>query len=398
MAKRQGRLQSLFVFGIMLTVIQQMPVIRDVAYSEIRLVLYVIFGLIALLSLRRSFSTSLPTLVKVFLGIIIILTAEMLLFQLLHWRSTLSSITELLIPFGILIGAYYLDFDRFSVERIMMAYSTLAVLMGVLLVLYYGGGFILREQYIGGTSKNQTGPILAIASVILFDKLFNYDRNKTRVSIRLIYIVGPLIGGVAALVVLRNRAGLVAVLVVFTLITLNKLRKSFTLLVLIVMLIISILLLVLFLAGYLDPIVGIVYDAFTMNYDITDLDSLSAGRIRTYIEALKFVSLYPFFGELSSAEAFFGTPHNYVLNKWVSFGIVGSLPFIVLYGYLISFALRMLFYKQRDDFEDTALWLLLLGLIISMFEYTYPYGPGVSQVMVWFMLGRFIRNKKGADR
>lgn len=105
-----------------------------------------------------------------------------------------------------------------------------------------------------------------------------------------------------------------------------------------------------------------------------------------FFEALKFVSLYPFFGEFSCGEAFFRTPHNYVLNKWVSFGIVGSLPFIVLYGYLIALALRMLFYKQRRAFEDTVLWLLLLGLIISMFEYTYPYGPGASQIMVWFYL------------
>lgn len=139
MAKRQGRLQALFVFGIMLTVIQQMPVIRDVAYSDIRVVLYVIFGLITLLSLRRSFSTSLPTLVKVFLGTVVVLTAEVLLFQLLHWRSTLSSIAELLIPFGILIGAYNSASDRHSIETVLMIYSALAVIMGVSLVLYYGG-------------------------------------------------------------------------------------------------------------------------------------------------------------------------------------------------------------------------------------------------------------------
>lgn len=88
-------------------------------------------------------------------------------------------------------------------------------------------------------------------------------------------------GGISTLVILRNRAGLLVVLLVFTMITLSKLRKSFTILVLIMMLIISILMLVLFLAGYLDPIAGIVNDAFTMNYDITDLNSLCAGRIRT---------------------------------------------------------------------------------------------------------------------
>jgi len=59
----------------------------------------------------------------------------------------------------------------------------------------------------------------------------------------------------------------------------------------------------------------------------------------------------------------------------------------------------MLFSKQRDAVEGIALWLLMLGLIISMFEYTYPYGPGVSQIMVWFMLGTILsKNRKEGQK
>lgn len=389
-AKRQRKLRVLFVFGIVLTAIQQMPLIRDLAYNEIRQLLYIVFGLVAYLSLRRSLSTSLPRFIKLFLIVILLSTAEMLLFQLLGWRSSLSRITELLVPFGILVSSYSLDFDQDSIDKLLMVYSSLAVLMGVLLVLYYGGGFFLREQYIAGTSKNQTGPILGIASVILFDRLVRNRISRSYKRLEVFVTILLLIGAISALVVLRNRAGLFGVLLVFALIILSKLRRSFTLLLLIILLIVVILLSILFLAGYLDPFLGIINDAFTMNYDITDLNSLSAGRISTYLEALRFVSQYPFFGELVSGEVFFGTAHNYVLNKWVSLGVVGSLPFVVLYAYLFAIAFRMLFNKRRNDSAQTALWILLLGLTISMFEYTYPYGPGVSQVMVWFCLGAFL--------
>jgi hypothetical protein len=31
-------------------------------------------------------------------------------------------------------------------------------------------------------------------------------------------------------------------------------------------------------------------------------------------------------------------------------------------------------------------------LITSLFEYSHPFGPGVTQIMVWFLLGQYLRH------
>lgn len=382
-----GKYKTLLIFGIMLTVIQQMPIIRDRFYGEIRLVLYVIFALVSVKSLATLSLMKLPRFIKLFIGTLVLLALEFLVFQLLNWRSSIFELTELLIPFGILISAYFLDFEKKEIDSLTHMYAVLAVLMGVGLVLFYGGGFVLREQYIAGTSKNQTGPILGIASVIIFDRILTMDRNSHTV-LKFAWLSLLLLGAMASLIVLRNRAGLVAVMLVFLIMVISRSRRRLTLASLIIATVVILFLFALIYLGFFNPLVDTIVKAFTLNYVVGDLQSLSAGRWNTYSRGLEYVQLHPFFGELSVSERFFGTPHTYILNKWVRYGLIGSLPFVVFYVYLFVFALRQLFSRSaKRGTQRLAIWLLLLGLIVSLFEYTYPYGPGVSQLMVWFMLG-----------
>lgn len=393
-----SKYKTLLIAGIILTVIQQMPIIRDRFYGEIRLALYLLFALVSVKALASLALQELPRLMKLFMGVIVLLALELLVFQLLNWRSSIFELTELLIPFGIMISAYSLDFEKKETDSLTLVYAVLAVLMGVSLVLFYGGGFVLREQYIAGTSKNQTGPILGIALVIVFDRILRIDRNP-RAILRFAWFFLLLLGAIASMIVLRNRAGLVAVCFVLFFMLISRSRRRLTLAALIIATVVILFIFVLIYLGFLDPLVGILERAFTLNYDVGDLDSLSAGRWNTYIRGIKYVQFHPFFGELSVSERFFGTPHNYILNKWVRYGVIGSLPFVIFYVYLFVFALRRILSRSANKgTRSLAIWLLLLGLIVSLFEYTYPYGPGVSQLMVWFMLGWDCSQKSSKTR
>lgn len=383
-----SKYKTLLIAGIILTVIQQMPIIRDRFYGEIRLALYVIFALVSVKALANLALQKLPRLVKLFVGVIVLLALELLVFQLLNWRSSIFELTELLIPFGIMISAYSLDFEKKEIDSLTLVYAVLAVLMGISLVLFYGGGFVLREQYIAGASKNQTGPILGIASVIVFDRILRIDLNRPHAILKFAWFFLLLLCAIASMIVLRNRAGLVAVMFVLLIMFISRSRRRLTLAALIFATVVILFIFVLIYLGFLDPLVGILERAFTLNYDVGDLDSLSAGRWNTYIRGIEYVQLHPFFGELSVSERFFGTPHTYILNKWVRYGLIGSLPFVVFYIYLFVFTLRRLFSRSASKgTRSLAIWLLLLGLIVSLFEYTYPFGPGVSQLMIWFLLG-----------
>jgi len=134
--------------------------------------------------------------------------------------------------------------------------------------------------------------------------------------------------------------------------------------------------------------------AFTLNFDLHDLNSLSADRINTYKLAVEYIRMYPAFGELTAGESLYGIAHNYILNKWVKYGLIGSLPFVLFYIYLVLVIMKNAFFEGVNlEGKKTAHWLLIYGFIISVFEYTFPFGPGTSQVMTWFMLGNYLSNR-----
>lgn len=386
-----SKYKLMMVFGVLLTVVQQYPIVRDRLYGEIRLVLYLVFALLSVLGIKKLTAMKIPTFVRLYIGVIVISAIELLLFQLLRWRATIDDITEILIPLGILISSYTISFDDVELDLVLDVYSIIATVMGLLIVLYYGGGFVIQEMYLTGTSKNQTGPILGIACIIAFSRIlsFYYTRNRKKRRVIIPAIVFTI--SLSSMFVLRNRSGLLGLLLIILLMLLTG-KKKIVLGRLVLVVTIILLLIILQLAyGILNPLLDVIYEAFVLNYDINDLNSLSAGRVNVYGRGFEFITKYPIFGELNSVEELFGRAHNYILNKWIEYGIIGSLPMIILYISLFAFDARLLLGRIRTSKSVLTGWLLLFGLIISTFEHTYPYGPGVSQIVVWFMIGQTLR-------
>ena len=173
-----------------------------------------------------------------------------------------------------------------------------------------------------------------------------------------------------------------------------KLRNRIMLKRLVVIQFILLLLIALFFFGVLEKLLEPIWKSFTFSsLDIYDINSLTSGRFEVYKESFRFLAIHPFFGESMSCNRWFAIPHNYLIDKWVKFGIIGSLPLTIFYAYLWVFFFRRLKTPSSYSFSELSLWLLLLSLIISIFEYSSPYGPGVTHIMVWFMLGQYISNR-----
>lgn len=160
----------------------------------------------------------------------------------------------------------------------------------------------------------------------------------------------------AVLLVIRNRSGILGFLILSTLMIINKTTEKIYLRNLIIVTTLFLLIFVIIISGLFVSSLEPLAKAFISNYDISDLDSLSAGRISVYREALLFLLDYPIFGKLSTNQAISGVPHNYVLNKWVEYGLIGSMPFVMLYMYIWSFAIRKLFNQKKSK----AITLILL--------------------------------------
>ena len=67
------------------------------------------------------------------------------------------------------------------------------------------------------------------------------------------------------------------------------------------------------------------------------------------------------------------------------FGLIGFIPYLILYLNLIILTFKGLF--NKDGFDKAPFILLLFSLIVSNLEYTFPFGPGTNQLMLWVFIG-----------
>jgi len=310
-------------------------------------------------------------------------------------------IVELLVPFGILVTSLYIPFNKRQLIFFVFFYSLFVSILGISLVLYYGGTWAISSQYLL-KGKNLVGPILAV-STLTMSLILIKERKVLPLFVRIIGFIS--IGSLfASLVVLRNRSGLLALLAVISLLLFKTLftRKRIETILVIFLAIIGIYVLAISgnLVGIIQPALQPVLDAFTLNYQIGDLESLSAGRWSVYMDSITHLANNPFFGDVFSLDRFSRIPHNYVLHKWVKYGIVGSLPMALFYLYLWLFAIKKTLWtsNRESSFISMVPYIFLIPLITSMLEYTHPYGPGVSQIMVWFLLGQYLRNGQNEKR
>ncbi|MCM3602197.1 O-antigen ligase family protein [Robertmurraya korlensis] len=389
LSRNEQTKRILMVLLASLTIIQQMPVLREMFYSEIRVVLYITFGFFSFISLF-SINRFLNLRVVQFF-IITILYSFLLFLALIISRNINMIMFEYIIPFGILLCSLNTKFNSRQLSKFLIWYIILAAILGVTSIFYYNGGYQISARYMI-PSKNQIGPIFGISSIIMGIWILNKRILDFKYSYLLLKI-GLFVVLLSTILVVRNRASIVAIVITLLLFLISeyKIKRTLKNLIIFQSFLIGMILLITF--GAFDSIIEAFWKSMTLNYDISNINSLSAQRTEVYKQAYSFALNNPILGEIGGTEFTYYTPHNFILNKWVEYGIFGSLPFIFLYLYLWYFTLKSIFsFKERVRFS-LPLWVILVSLIVSLFEYTYPFGPGVSQLMVWFLLGQYFKSE-----
>lgn len=373
----------------LITVIQQLPPLAGY-YQLLRSFLYVGFAslvVVSLLSTRRG-SGERPLLSH--LGWMVAWVATVTAVSaLLSERAGADQLTLILVPLGILLVSSRVTLSAARMTRLLASYVGLVLIMATWTILVYSPSWSISGVY-AVPHKNQVGPMIGIAAVIVLFALAS-RRDRPSEHTGAVYLWGglALLALLVTMMLVRNRAGLLAVFIVSLVILRNRFHGLGAARSILSLFATGWVLLVLLTAGYLAPIGGFIFDSFTANYDITDVGSLSAGRTEGFQEGWHYFLQSPILGELVANEPFVGTPHNYALNVLVRLGLVGALPLIAFHMYLWAIALRGAASRTRmPGIAELASYLLLFSLIVAQFEYTYPFGPGVSQVMIWLILGQ----------
>lgn len=359
---------------IVIIFLMYLPQIQDNVYSFFRVALFVIFVVAFLLA--TDFSKTIKN--KVIIRFILAIIYSLLLVVVgMFLNGGQGPYYELTIAFlAIVIGSALSDIQ---IKKIINVFIFLVAILGLISTYYYFGGFIIHQQYLA-EGKNQLGVLYGSASTLSLFCFLNKEKRKHR----FIYL------GLFALLVMitlanRNRTIILGLIVVSSITIILNFKKIFTTKRASILLIVTIpILAITLMLGAFDNLFDFIQESIFLNFDSTDLNSISAGRLDGYSEALEYIIKYPVFGIEFRNINTIHTPHNYFINKIMLYGIIGSFPFILLTLYITYFSLK----RFSGNYNKRPIYLLFtLIIIVSMFEYSYPYGPGTNQIILWIIIG-----------
>lgn len=384
-------LNSIIIFLFIITILQQFPIIRELAYNQIRYLLYLSFGILGLHSFLKSKKFYNVSLFKWYLLLLAYFLYIDIVSRVFGRNSTM--IENLIIPFGILVISINNKFSISALRILLISYSAASTLLGLFSVFYYGSGFTVLQAYLI-PSKNQIGPIIGIGLII---QIFLVSQKFTRklFDIFSILLIVSIILNMASLLAIRNRSGILGIVVVTSILVVRYSFKQKSLKGLVSFILLVIITVVFSQSAYFNKFENYAFEAVVGGYDATDINSVSAGRIDGYIDAIHYIRRHLLLGEFGAREYLGFRPHNYILYYLVRYGLL-SLPLLLFYFFLWKIALSKIF-TDSHGFQLHQM-VLLFSLIVSNFEYSYPYGPGVSQIMLWFLLGQSVQAYKNENR
>jgi hypothetical protein len=310
--------------------------------------------------------------------ILYIFLLETILFLGLGYNTDFNDILQLSIPFAAILIGYNINISREKYLNVIIIYCFAATILSVYSVIYYIGSFTVLDEYMD-LNKNSLGAILASAASVMLCTILLKETGKNR-KIRLaVYFIIICAG----LLVIRARAAFISLffccLVLLYMFLKNKRNRY---------LIIGLIIFALAVLSLYDvlKVPDFIQSSLLGSRDINDLNSVSTGRIDRNVAALKFISDYPFLGQLTTYR-YLEWVHNYVILKVSQYGLAGSAPLIFLYFYLIATVTKRILKIKEIRIEHFGYIAMIIPLFISLLEPSFPYGPGSVQFAVYFMLG-----------
>ena len=297
----------------------------------------------------------------------------LMVFAFFSDKNMLSDLRSIAICLVAIMIGWQMRLDERRYWWLLMVYSSLTLFVGLMQVFTNVGGFVISDQYLAD-NKNSLGVMLASAIVIL---VF-VGMNQGKTVLRQVLFIALSIFAFFILLTIRARTATLTVLLMLLYILFERFKGRN---------------IALFFVGGL-ALLGIIFvllpdsvkDYFFNSLLQNREGDITAGRIERNQAGLSVLAQSPFLGNLGK-NAEIGTIHNYPLNRTFAFGIVFSFPILLMYFYILIFAVKRTIKANNRQNGNIGYYLLLIPFIISMAEYTFPYGPGTATVFNFLLFG-----------
>lgn len=371
-------IKSLICILIIISIVQQFSFFQSY-YSTIRNAIYIIGLLTIILSVSNFSKIKIDTFTRFFLAFF--LSFQLLSLMGVLYGNSFNNIGTLYIPISISFFIYMISSIIYSKSNsktyiiLMVIYVVLMLMLTFDIFKTYFNGIFISAQYLYD-QKNSKGPMIDFSILFTIFLILNL-KNK----ILKFFLSSSIIFEFIVLNLMRSRADLLALYIVLIIFVLKSIRKR--LLLALIIIITSILLFIIFLPNLVNSISSTLIEVFIKNYNVNNLNSLSAGRLYYYNQALKIFETNPIMGTL-------GLQNYYVDNAFLTlianYGLIGMILYVPFIGFLFYKIFANLLKASIKELRFYISLAWLVTLIISLFEGLPPFGPGTTYLIVWILL------------
>ena len=285
---------------------------------------------------------------------------------------------EIVVPLLVAYSSYYLlDIKQEKLYLYLFPICLFAAFSAISSVLSGLGGFHIMEYYDAEIAKNQIGAAFTSIAIICAAFVLEAPKQPFKIGYGFLSVICLY----PALCFTCRTAIISYVIVVAYLLFHYYGWKGVFVVPLVVGLIIVI-------GG--NNLSDMLYDSMVGERDASDVDDLTSNRVSQAIISFNYFVNHPLLGFYGSGDDYSMMPptaHIYLLYRLSKWGLIGAIPFIVLYFSIFKVFLNSL--KTKN--------LLLAGVLLHAFiesfsEYAPPFGPGSCFTLNFVLIGYFLRN------
>ena len=288
-----------------------------------------------------------------------------------------EELRPLLITVCAIIIGIQIKFSRKEIIFFLTQFVLLISFVGFMQVLMNVGGFEIKDIYLTD-GKNALGASLATSVVIALLLLLRSNSNILKVIYAFLFVFCLVI-----LLTIRARAALLTSFFLTLIILWNRIDIKY---IKMMFLFLPLIFLV-FICSYFwfpDFIIDYIENSLFAGNAESDFTS---GRMDRNLQALSFLKDNLLLGNLQG-NSNVSWIHNYPLLNMYNYGLIFSLPILILYLYLLFVILKNMYVNRNKDILcNVGFYVLLVPFVISMAEPTFPFGPGTATVFNFIIFG-----------
>ncbi len=346
-------------------------VLINSSYSKYAAILIGVLFMLSLNSVKEVLSLK-P--IRIYIALLILIAICFTSLYALSLTTTICEVRALVISlFSMLLGASF-RLNNKEIILISIIFSIAVLSIGYLQISQNMGNFSIEDGYIN-TAKNAFGPLVAIAGTLSVLITFTPSIN---IFVRTISVLISILA-LVEIATIRARLATITFLLLSAFIIyknfkrLSKVKAHTGIYYIVGAIIVAI------------AFIGLheyVWDSLTRNKE----GDFTSGRLGVYYDGIDIFSQNPLWGNLVVNEKI-AWVHNYLLLILSEYGIIISLPLLILFFYLLSIIVKGIRRADVSIPQNYGLIIILISFIISLGEPTYPYGPGTTNFLPFLLFG-----------